>query len=97
MKRKLVGVMTAVLILTNSITVFASTKQCESGTHSPLVLYSRELVARTKTGEHVVSIDGREAVCYIYTESYNVTYYCQTCGAYLHSTVNDTDVHSLGK
>lgn len=97
MKRKVMGLLMAVLILTNSVPVFASAQTCAPGEHTPLVLYRKELVAQTKTGEHVVSINGKQAICFIYTESYNLTYYCQSCGTYLYSTINVPNVHSLGK
>lgn len=58
MKRKIMGLLMAVLILTNSVPVFASAQTCENGAHISLVLYRKELVAQTKTGEHVVSIMG---------------------------------------
>lgn len=96
MKKMVAGLMLAMYILTNSVPALASVQDCEQGLHSPLVFYSKNLVAQTKTGEHIVKVNGKEAICFIYTESYDVVYYCQSCGTYIHSTMNVPDVHSLG-
>lgn len=95
-KAFLPGLLLTVFVLANGIIVQAGRDDCARGMHSPLVIYNMTLQSRTKTGEHSVKTgNGMEAVCYIYDESYDVTYYCQTCGAKPHESKTVTDVHSI--
>lgn len=93
--KAILGVLAVAVALTSGITVFAGA-DCSNGAHSPKVLYNRVKKDQRKTGEHVIiQKGGKEAVCYIYTEYYELTYYCQSCGAYTYENQNVPNVHSL--
>ncbi len=95
LRKAVLGILAAASVLANGFTVSAG-EGCPNGAHSPKVLYDRQRQYQEKTGEHEISVEnGKQAVCYIYTEYYQLTYYCQKCGAFTYEMQTVRDVHSL--
>ena len=94
MKKVIISLVMILTLCFSTLTVSAATNGCDDNTHASLVLYSKNLAYRVKTGEHIITdAEGRDSACYIYTEYYAVRYYCTACGLFVDTTTTSTNVH----
>lgn len=94
-KRALAAMMVVVSVLINCMTASAATGiKCDS-CNADMSLYSRVFKYQEKTGEHTVYVNGKYAVCFIYKEYYECSYYCTACNKYKFITEVVSNVHSL--
>ena len=88
-----------------TISVLASSLEASAAALGPecnscnqrTVFYDQQFRYREKTGEHIIDINGRQAICFIYTEYYENIYYCNNCYTYRYTTEIIPNVHSLNQ
>lgn len=96
-KKVLATMMVVVSVLMNCMVVSAAEVEYCDSCGARLPVYSRDFRYREMTGQHTVDVNGRQAICFIYTEYFEVRYYCSDCKRYEVTTEVVEDVHSLGK
>lgn len=93
MRKAILGIILVVCMFSSSLSVTAK-EGCAGDAHPSLTLYSRTLLYREVTSEHMVSdIYGHQSVCYVYKEYYHERLLCNKCGSFVETTKPVPNVH----